>query len=86
MRNAECGMKRVDARRFVTVSSMLCRREVCLINLQSAIRNPQSAIRNPQSAIRNPQSIRVPIDTDHPDERRRDDGRHSQEFPILLTK
>ena len=36
--------------------------------------------------IRNPQSIRVPIDTDHPDEGRRDDGRHSQEFPILLTK
>jgi hypothetical protein len=36
--------------------------------------------------IRNPQSIRVPIDTDHPDEGCRDDGRHSQEFPILLTK
>ena len=36
--------------------------------------------------VRNPQSIRVSIDTDHPDEGRRDDGRHSQEFPILLTK
>ena len=29
---------------------------------------------------------RVSVDTDHPDEGRRDDGRHSQEFPILLTK